>query len=368
MIDRLNALVPPNMSSPYPGMPAVPSYFTPHFQSYPPPPPAPTSYPTFNHSPLPHDIRTESDLAMFNQFMVTLGRDAAGPQMEHTASNSGSSSSGDDLFDNDALASLGLAGMPGIPESAPTGTANVNFGSLYPSLDSKRTIAGLPRPTPPPAANYANRSASMSAATPNAHSNEFYETLSTGNGTDDSYDFDTLARSRGHALPSAHIAPKDYYKKAFRAVEPLGAARPRESAERSVMPDDVAVDVSPPLALKSLLNDDQANPEFKLPAMSSSSTASHLPSIDAALALKRPTTAENLVRQVKRLELDEDAHMADEKEKRRLHALWIRQMIVAVNTAFREQRLQQGANDSDESSSTSTVGHDRESTPAVAVA
>lgn len=439
MIDRLNSLVPPSMASSYPGLPSVPSYFTPHFQqqSYPPPPPAPQQG---NYPPFGPDIRSESDLAMFNQFMVTLGRDAAyGPQMEQSASTSGSSASGDDLFDNDALASLGLAGMPGIPEQT-TPPSTVNFGSLYPSLDvnglnmrrntspgpggredvSKRTIAGLPRP---PTTSFSNRSASLSAATPSSHSHSFYETLAQGGGLDDSslgYDdrfgFDSLARSRGTALPSAHIAPKDYYKKAFRAVEPLGAAKPRESAERSGIPEEDEEDaeaISPPLPLAALLHDDEANPEFKLAAIapqsssgghlpsllrSRNSTASPsssrsgspasiplLPSIDAALTgtLKRPTTADGLARQVKRLELDTDAATAvsyddesddaetpiqaralSEREKRRLHALWIRQVIVSVNAAFREQQ-QRMAEDDDQVHSR---GFDRERTPSVSVA
>lgn len=111
----------------------------------------------------PHDvsilnnIRSAQDLADFNAFMLSLGKDAAsslglpGPPRQPHRQNSGDmpspyssgssmseSQGGHDMFDPATLASLGLAGMPGIPNSG-----HVDFGSIYPNDNKIRTASDL---------------------------------------------------------------------------------------------------------------------------------------------------------------------------------------------------------------------------------
>ena len=316
MMQRLNALA---------SLPAIPSAYG-AYSAYPSlPMPQPVSQPPMQ---IP-EIKTEADLAMFNQFMLSLGRDAvqlptptATPYVPHTTTLDSKSAASDsphsdpssgieDFFGADELASLGLAGMPGIAMPASMGYTSsalsghqggVTFGSMYPSLDafgayrhrsgsaaeaddvSKRAIAGLPR-----------SSGSMSALP---------DPLGTGGipGTDphNFSSFDSLAKPRsGVPLPPATLAPREFYKKTYRHVAPLGAPVSSRrftsslmSAERTSMdePDEMdeeldeldedqnddidALDTKPILKIpiRSLLlgdDDDSVDPALKLPAMRS---------------------------------------------------------------------------------------------------
>jgi hypothetical protein len=383
------------------------------------------SIPGQNHMQMP-EIRSEADLAVFNQFMMSLGRDAANHvphPMAHGASfdsTSGSSSSPlstespiEDLFNHDELASLGLSGMPGISSSLPTDLSmnNNQFGHMYPSLNgldmhrhraasssevdmSKRPIAGLPR--------------SHSVATKGSNA---YPTLGidpssfndvpdfTHSGGDFSHtlsgdfsSFDSLARSK-NPMPAATMAPRDFYKKTYRHVAPLGAAVSsrqsalRESSERTEMDDDEddrssVSDMTPKISVRSLLvDDDQIDPELRLPAISARPYASiSIPSLhdshldvytrgnasssDSHLPAKRPTEDE-LTGGVKRLELADreysssrspeadDEHprqtQADHlKELRRRHTQLIKSWIVAVNIGFMRRQAEEAARRMDE--------------------
>ncbi|WVQ77357.1 hypothetical protein IAR50_007041 [Cryptococcus sp. DSM 104548] len=328
MIQRLNALVPPSLPTSYPSMPNMGfNHFNNSFNqfgSYPTLPslnnnlyPSMPPQPTYN-PPLPvPQITTESELAMFNAFMVSLGRDASAPSNAHdprvahtqpmvpTGSGSGTSSGShtsgfsgsssgsplsngggvEDLFNPQELASLGLAGMPGIPMgsshnspsdihglsqslSDKTSSANVSFGGLYPSLQGvrgrtnsapdvsnladqgKRPIANLPRNS------MAGAGQQQKQYMPNSYNQyaQNQEYLNFGNDLSlpnpqsqghqpaghDYASFDSLARSK-NAFPTATLAPKDFYKKTYRHIEPLGTAvssRVRESAERTDMGDE----------------------------------------------------------------------------------------------------------------------------------
>jgi len=369
------------------------------------------------------EIRNEADLAMFNTFMMSLGRDAANQvphAMAHGASydsNSGSSSSPlstespiEDLFNPDELASLGLSGMPGMASSLPTDLGmNQSYGHMYPSLSgldmprhraassteldmSKRPIAGLPR-----SHSVATKGSNSYPASFNMDHNgysdipdfaqsgqDFSNTLSG-----DFSSFDSLARSK-NPMPAATMAPRDFYKKTYRHVAPLGAAVSsrqsalRESSERTEMDDDdeddrsisPSSDMTPKISVRSLLVDDEnIDPELRLPAISARQHASFsIPSLhdshldvytrsgssDTHLPAKRHTE-DDLTGGVKRLELadreysssrspegdDRRPGTADHsKELRRRHTALIKSWIVAVNIGFMRRQAEEAARNS----------------------
>jgi hypothetical protein len=416
MINRLNTLVPPSVSSGYPSLP-LPGNNGGNFSNgmsnlgYPSLPGLPglnTLSNTQNPLPLP-EINTEADLAMFNQFMISLGRDTANTNlpaippisMAHAPSfgqasagsalSTGSSNSPlsdqspiEDLFAPDELASLGLAGMPGIPSApAPTSTSQVQFGGLYPTLDhgraratsaadisdlSRRTIASLPR---------AN---SQSQILPKSDFNPSYPDLS---GFNADFSFDSLARTKS-TMP-ATLAPREFYKKTYRHVAPLGASlssRLHESAERTAFededydePDEMDVE-TPKISVRSLLADDSTLtlPAIDHPDVEDGEARPTLPSIASALNPRPPVkrhTEDEIVRGVKRLELrdgfapspspaPEDRTRASRSaresvsgDSRRRHAALIRAWLVAVNLEWRKKRLSEisEASDGEEGSS-----------------
>ncbi|OWZ65369.1 pH-response transcription factor pacC/RIM101 [Cryptococcus neoformans] len=328
MINRLNALVPPVLPTSIPALPSLGGYNQyqtfPSFGGYPNLPSLHTSiYPTTapqaqypNQGPLPiPEIKSEADLAMFNEFMISLGRDAAvnkagphpmrqsasgsGTSNGYSASNSGtplSETSGgvEDLFNAEELASLGLAGMPGVSiHSGDSHNSNdesthslsdasppaVSFGGLYPSLEAmrnrtnsapdvsaltgaaRRPIAGLPRTS---MSTVHNTSANQSTkpnylsgmyglnssqqydetthnylhGLSNEHHNDYSHSASN-DATNAYASFDSLARNK-QPFPAATLAPKMFHNKVYRDVAPLGTAvskRAKESAERTNMED-----------------------------------------------------------------------------------------------------------------------------------
>ncbi|ORY29800.1 hypothetical protein BCR39DRAFT_531080 [Naematelia encephala] len=387
------------------------------------------------------EIRNEADLAMFNHFMLSLGRDAAAggahhPQppvypMAHTSSmhsGNGSRSSSsplsdqspiEDLFNSEELASLGLTGMPGIPDAqghhhAQSSVPNaVSFGNMYPSLDGlnstrprgasmpdadvgKRAIAGLPR-----AGSLANNAVSSKYSlsniyglgpTPYAELAPFDPSQSIefthnglGNPEHNYATFESLARSKA-TVPAPSLAPRDYSRKVYRHVTPLGASvssRSNVSDERTHMetdePDEIDYEATPKISVRSLLlSDEDADPAFKLPAIHSpgdEDDRTPLPSITelqptasssrastptAHLPVKRHTEDE-ILRGVKRLELaDRHASPVPEpsiiesrrptsragpndvpREMRRRHAAMIRAWIVAVNLQWKRKQLEE---------------------------
>jgi hypothetical protein len=424
MVNRLNNLVPSNASS-YPGSMSMPMNF-----ANPSPFGNSSSYPPgMSHNSMPGqaqmqmpEIRSEADLAVFNQFMMSLGRDAANhmPQpMAHGASydsHSGSSASPlstespiEDLFNPDELASLGLGNMPGMATSLPTDLGlNQSYGHMYPSLSgldmprhrtassseldmSKRPIAGLPR-----SHSVANKG---SNGYPNNYGMEpsaYAEVPDFGQGhgdyanpmPNDYSSFDSLARSK--TMPIATMAPRDFYKKTYRHVAPLGAAVSsrgsalRESSERTEMDDDdeddqSVGDMTPKISVRSLLVDEEdIDPQLRLPAIESRQHGSiSIPSLhdshldiyarghEVHLPTKRHTEDE-LTGGVKRLELADREYSSSRspeaadsprrpststdhvKELRRRHTALIKSWIVAVNIGFKRRQAEEAARRMDE--------------------
>ncbi|WVW80267.1 hypothetical protein I302_102245 [Kwoniella bestiolae CBS 10118] len=447
MMHRLNNLIPLSMTG-YPQLSSVPGYnnYTPplnaSINTYPNLPSLPGGgLPSSmsSNGPTPPlaipEIKTEADLAMFNEFMISLGRDAAGPYTGHVQPMMHSTSGGsgpintdsplsdnsngvEDLFNPDELASLGLTGLPGIPipgthtdtgsdlsHSLPNTSPSISFGGLYPSLEgmrhrtgsapdvsslsdsTKRPIAGLPRAStgslhglpstntgkPAYLSNFYGLGPTQYAELPfnmNEYSNTNSGLGNTGNGIDHNFNsFDSLARSKQNLYPTATLAPKDFYKKTYRHVQPLGtslSARARESAERTAVDDEDELyeepedlEKTPKIPVRSLLTAEESDPDLKLPSISSSSSSLNeedrsLPSISSinhyrsnsitssnstprgspapssssvklpsiiALPIKRHTE-EEIVRGVKRLELGSgesittDAEQEDEQQEK----------------------------------------------------
>ena len=364
------------------------------------------------------EIRTEADLAFFNQFMISLGRDAIrtsypaepAPYLAHGSSFGSSddtSRSGnspvEDLFNPSELASLGLAGMPGIPqgynhEPVPM-THDTSHGGLYPPLDkdlSNRIIAGLPRAsanTTSPSVGQTPAYASNYPRVPNLTSN--WQSMDASTNGHNYAAFDSLAQTRSPP-PMATLAPRDYYKKTYRHVAPLGTAissRSVESAERTDVDDD-ASETSEPEDMGSssssrlhtrfeeptrrlsvqdlLLSDKQGDPNLKLPSIqrrSESDATGLLPGFKAIktapssppryphVPIKRHTAenpgADGIVRGVKRMELEDLSHTPSplqsrresrlpglvDRHDRRRHAMLIRSWLLAVNVEWRRMRL-----------------------------
>jgi hypothetical protein len=375
MISRLNALMPPGLPAGFtmggsgaPGYPASSLSF---------------SYPSLGSlqglggpgsvppMPIP-DIRTEQDLALFNQFMVSLGREATALPMESSLSSNTSTSASrsslspasgsspiEDLFNPSELASLGLSGMPGIPNSgspplAPNGGAGVSLGSLYPSLDGlsgenrpraasvseavegplRRPIAGLPRAGSTSGSSGRNSFANGAYAGLSQYAQLPTDWLGSHNGGSDPNfaSFDSLARAR-NSVPAATLAPRDFYKRTYRHIAPLGAA-PRESAERTGADEDDDISdpsengspeppAHPRISVNSLLSgvdSERMDPALRLPALGDADgKATTLPPLRLAapLATLRRTvsparhppvkrhTDEQLIHGVKRLELED---------------------------------------------------------------
>lgn len=382
------------------------------------------------------EIRNEADLAVFNQFMMSLGRDAAnhvphamahGPSYD---SNSGSTSSPlstespiEDLFNPEELASLGLSGMPGMSSTSlpsdlagngPSGSGG--YGHMYPSLNgldmprpratsssdiadlAKRPIAGLPRShsvaNKGSAAN-AMPSSSMYNMGPNPYPElpAFDHPVSDFNNPlpNDFSSFDSLARSKD-PMPAATMAPRDFYKKTYRHIAPLGAAvssrtsslLERQSSERTEMDDDDDEEGSrsssggmatPKISVRSLLVDDaDIDPSLRLPAIDKHAEIGHrLPSLhDSHLdvythAPAKRHTEDDITGGVKRLELADKEYSASAsrspealdlprtptgadhiKELRRRHTALIKSLIVAVNVGFQRRLMEQEARMMDE--------------------
>lgn len=433
-MDRLNSLIPPSLPPGFPTLPDLP--FTNDF----PPPTYNGGYQTY---PTSHDvaqaasqpavppmaipeIRSEADLALFNQFMVSLGRDAANNQhalpnlamadaQSYGSQGSDSSRSSpplsdqspiEDLFNPEELASLGLSGMPGIPrpDIGPTqqlhnlhATAQPSFG-LYPALNdmhanrargfneiedtSKRNIAGLPRtgsqsaPVQKPTylSNMYGLGSTQYSQLPNYVSNGDLGHIALGLSDHHYASFDSLARSKNY-VPPATLAPRDFYKKTYRHVAPLGASvssRSRESAERTDMDDEESMDddseeTTPKISVRSLLlTDDQADPGLKLPAIHSeteeegrrtvlpsvtdlrpsSSSGSPRPSSPLRQLPVKRHTEDDLLRGVKRLELSEEPRPREGRAReagrdtRRRHAVMIRAWLLAVNLEWQRRRAE----------------------------
>ncbi|WWC68530.1 uncharacterized protein I206_102459 [Kwoniella pini CBS 10737] len=486
MMHRLNNLVPPSMPQSYPQVSPTNAFdqYTPpldaSINTYPSLPNLPggglpSSMSSFGPTPplsIP-EIKTEADLQMFNEFMISLGRDAAGQYgnhvqpMMHTTSGSGGSINTDsplsdgstgaeDLFNPDELASLGLTGMPGIPipgshndnisnsgsgsdlsHSLPNGSPSISFGGLYPSLEgmrhrtgsaseitdhTKRPIASLPRgstgslhPVPNVNNNKPSHTSNFYGLGPTPYAELPFNTMDyshnnsglgsfTASGNNNFSSFDSLARSKQNLYPVATLAPKDFYKKTYRHVQPLGtslSARARESAERGTaanqdddddddeddfteepeeMPeeDDDDSEKTPKIPIRALLSAEESDPDLKLPAIASrdqnGSPTRTLPSISeinhyrsnsiassssalrgspipssSAVPIKRHTE-EEIVRGVKRLELGSGESVSVEKEEdktalivremRKRHARLIRSWLIAVNLEFRRKKLE----------------------------
>ena len=278
--------------------------------------------------PIP-EIRTENDLAMFNQFMIQLGREAASsstpnssnvpmihvPSFGGSAGSVGSPSSAqspvEDLFNPEELASLGLTGLTPVNGVGPSPDAsgsvhnnNVSFNHLYPPLDNmhharsrgaslsdasepKRAIAGLPRNNSMTSAkpNYPNLS-DLGAYTHFGMDLHGHGGHSHGNGVgssngmgESSLNFDSLARSK-FAPPPATLAPRDFHKKTYRHVASLGAAvssrshessmRTSDEPERSESPEEVDEEEAHDnrISVRNLLlADEDADPSLKLPRL-----------------------------------------------------------------------------------------------------
>jgi hypothetical protein len=231
----------------------------------------------FNPRQVSLSIRSPEDLAAFNQFLVTLGRDIvvgsdqlpSGHPSSHT--NSPDSFSPQSLFDETNLSHLGLTGLPGLPlpssqslnpgnsyssnppssfhhsnfpsshtmaRSAHSSLQSAQFNSLYPTMNDH----GVSYPStdysstrrPPTLPTLAKLNPTLSSqyhhATPPLESSSPLSSASTPSSStppqislpipDNAASFDYLRPSHGQT-PVAHLAPNDYMSKSIRTTIPL---------------------------------------------------------------------------------------------------------------------------------------------------
>jgi hypothetical protein len=247
-----------------------------------------------NYSPYQHDqsyallsnqdaqsllsnIRSEQELAEFNQFMVNLGRDASGTA-QHTSKHLGQghrpasdtyspfstdSSNSEalahsDLFDPATLAQLGLAGMPGIPSAKPHDQNNngnsIGFNAMYPDISSQQRapLDSFSRDAlnGPSGSDDRSRTQRFSDASANGESRA-HATSHPSSGRDHSNafgpeshlprqmpdpsnysTFDSLAKPRSQ-MPVPRLEMPNTDQKAHRSVDLLGASKPTHRIPKS---------------------------------------------------------------------------------------------------------------------------------------
>lgn len=239
-----------------------------------------------NYSPYQHDqsyallsnqdaqsllsnIRSEQELAEFNQFMVNLGKDASGTaqntakhlgQAHHPTNDTYSPFSTDssnsealahsDLFDPATLAQLGLAGMPGIPSAKQNDQSSngnsIGFNAMYPDMSShhRSSLDSYPRDPLSGPSGQDNRartqrlSDASAAAESRPHATSHHSSGRDSNafGSDahlprqmadpSNYSaFDSLAKPRAQ-MPVPRLEVPNTDQKAHHSVDLLGASKP----------------------------------------------------------------------------------------------------------------------------------------------
>ena len=272
--------------------------------------------PMFNPRSVSFDIHTPEELAAVNEFLITLGRDVTTTTRAHLFPPRQSTREFDSYFNPAGLNELGLAGMPGIMNSAPGSGASFSDAAMYPT-----SSAGSFPPYPPrsahqsvsvPGINFgAHQSASLfpdmtSASFPELNgrldSNAFVSTVSTPSSMSDSklespppfltrtadyrspemmsphsamstppagLDFDFLRAPRGPP-PVAQITSLDY-SRTMRTMVPLKSnpsdyqKRTEPSSSKSPKPAPSTDNGSDSNVLYPLLT--SGSDEYKLPPM-----------------------------------------------------------------------------------------------------
>ncbi|KAJ7651718.1 hypothetical protein DFH06DRAFT_1420569, partial [Mycena polygramma] len=223
----------------------------------------------FNPRSVSLDIRTPEELAAVNDFLITLGRDVADAgSRQHQGSGGFSSES---YFDPVSLSQLGLAGMPGMPSSAPgpdhyssqhhysppyssarsthpSVQPSQYQGPMYPNIDDHPLNNGYHghsggggggeyhsrRPNkyaPYPQHYHHNPSPPHDGGSPHSLSGSSGSTPPQMNlPPPDAAAFDYLRPSRG-APPVAQLAPNDYMDKSVQRIILLKSAGPAEPLE-----------------------------------------------------------------------------------------------------------------------------------------
>jgi hypothetical protein len=372
---------------------------------------------TFNPRSVSVDIRTPEELAVLNEFLLTLGRDVSGsggrqsqPQPTH---NAHSGLAPDTYFDAVSLTQLGLAGMPGIPAPSANYVPDNSYsghGTLYTS-----STYNLPRSnhssvhTSQYGAAYANVNENYNNTEyyQHPHNNHRYagkypptsnssylnhhhhptppleissphSTVSTPVNTtppqlplsmpDSIGSFDYLHSSRGApAVP--HLARPEYMPKSMRTIVPLKSV----PGSQSNRPEPVEPRLPPPvyrgppakLTPSSIASSSKTSlyplltagdVQYKLPPMrsyrspsppsreatpssSESSPVAHttvLPSLRSIANSVRSPESEDLTKDIARIELENRTKDIGQEDRKR-HAELIRDLLVSINSEFRDR-------------------------------
>ncbi|KAJ7631187.1 hypothetical protein FB45DRAFT_917781 [Roridomyces roridus] len=340
------------------------------------------------------DIRTPEELAAVNDFLITLGRDVSDTGRHHSG---GSGFSGESYFDPVSLSQLGLAGMPGMPPNVPiegapypnsaqipfystsSRSTHGQYGPMYPSIDDAHVTY------PPRGAKYA----------PYPHHHHYTPSPPHERGSPphmnipppDSAAYDYLRPSRDYMRKSMHriellkTAPDSVSKPEPvepRIVAPAHRGMPANLVSATTsLPVSAVRDSTPPPAASSLKEGGSLYPlltsgdvQYKLAPLqhryrSPSPTSTSAESTPAASVQSSPKTAEitvlpslrsiapslppvpvrmgsgsgtdDVAKELGRIQLGRQAGAAVSPEERRRHAELIRNLLVAINSEFRER-------------------------------
>jgi hypothetical protein len=344
---------------------------------------------SFNPRSIAVEIRTPEDLAAVNDFLVTLARDAsANPRPQQPTAQVLS----DDFFDPLNLSQLGLEGMPGLGtnhfnQNTYTSHAPQTYPSYHtdrvtnPSLSAHQsasygyTLHGQSRRQTRQDPSYSHHSTYYHHPTPPLDNSSHSTTSTPGSVTpphaplstpDSGAVFDYLRPARGPA-PVAHLEPMDRINKTIRHTVQLRSV-PGETMQDLGRPEPVEPRLSqpihrgPPARLTSLssvsaplypslklqvdkyklppLNYRSSSPSSRdsTPSSSPSSPASHhtvLPSLRSITCDSEPEQ-EDLAKKVDGIDI-RNAMKEICPEERRRHVSLIRDILVAINTEYRER-------------------------------
>ena len=341
----------------------------------------------FNPRSVSFDIRSPEELAAVNEFLVTLGRDVAVGPARHAQAQAHAASMvpPPDFFDP---VSLGIAGMPGIPNAFATdagypsqynqysGHSHSRNYSTGPGMYDGQGLGAYPSPVDyaEPPSSRRHSAAAGKYASPYHHSTPPLDISSphssVSSGTSPSHDFD-FPRSRD-VPPVATLAPVDFLNTGNMKMRPmvslksspLASSSSTTTLEPRLTPKlhrGPPAKLTPVAAAESSSSSGQrlypmlteGDAEYKLPPLqamyprASSSSPSPPSSRESSVSptptaklpgvnslTRRSSDSDELTNDVKRIELSTPEIAPEDRQK---HAEFIRSLLVNINQGYKEK-------------------------------
>ncbi|KAJ6504389.1 transcription factor PacC [Mycena vulgaris] len=315
----------------------------------------------FNPRSVSLDIRTPEELAAVNDFLITLGRDVS--DGAHRPED-GSGFSSESYFDPVSLSQLGLAGMPGMPNSGPniahdhpehpyrnssqhhysppyssarSTHPSVQYGPMYPNMDDQPLSYDYPH----------GRRPSKYAPYPQHYNHGHPHNQSPPHDGGSPHSAST--HSPPHmSLPPPDSAAYDYLRPVARVpgarpepVEPKLPAAPHRGlpAKLAPAPGDVQYKLPPMKHYRS--PSPSATSRASTPSSQGSPTPTELTILPSLHSIAPPLGArsaesDDIARELGRIQLESRSKKEIPADERRRHAELIRNLLVSINTEFRK--------------------------------